>query len=313
MDAEIAYVFCNRQPGESEGSDEFFKLVNSYRVPVIHLSSRLYRKAVHGKRSRRGVPLPSWRDDFDDEVERAIERGAKLPLPGLRVAGQDGSDLILTQALATKKGTQDQDTALATVGEPAQRTFSDAPELSGFKVIEALSDSERKPIDFVLLAGYMLIVTRNLHDKYKMLNLHPALPEGPTGTWQQVIWQLIDQRAHISGAMIHIATQMLDQGPLVARCIFPLRGPGFDPLWQALGSRTAAEIQSDEGEDHPLFREIRRHGAIREQPLVLETLRALALGRVRVEDRRVLDASSRELAGGLDLTTEIDAALGNPI
>ncbi len=90
-----------------------------------------------------------------------------------------------------------------------------------------------------------------------------------------------------------------------------LRGAAFDPLWRALGSRAAAEVQDAEGEEHPLFREIRRHGAARELPLVVATLRALADGQVRIEGRRVVDAAGRELPGGLDLTAEIDAAVAS--
>ena len=32
---------------------------------------------------------------------------------------------------------------------------------------------------------------RDVPARYPGLNLHPALPQGPTGTWQQVIWQLM--------------------------------------------------------------------------------------------------------------------------
>ena len=37
--------------------------------------------------------------------------------------------------------------------------------------------------DLCVLAGYMLIVSEALCQKYDMINLHPAAPEGPAGTW----------------------------------------------------------------------------------------------------------------------------------
>ena len=49
--------------------------------------------------------------------------------------------------------------------------------------------------DLCVLAGYMLIVGEEMCQRYNMINLHPAAPGGPTGTWQEVIWQLIDSKA----------------------------------------------------------------------------------------------------------------------
>jgi phosphoribosylglycinamide formyltransferase-1 len=46
-----------------------------------------------------------------------------------------------------------------------------------------------------------------------MINLHPAAPGGPTGTWQEVIWQLIEGRAVETGVMMHLVTPELDRGP----------------------------------------------------------------------------------------------------
>ena len=41
--------------------------------------------------------------------------------------------------------------------------------------------------DIIILAGYMLIVNAELCRRYTMINLHPALPHGPSGTWKEVI------------------------------------------------------------------------------------------------------------------------------
>ena len=70
--------------------------------------------------------------------------------------------------------------------------------------------------DVCVLAGYMLIVGSEMCRRYTMLNLHPALPTGPAGTWQEVIWELIESRADRTGAMVHLATEELDNGPVIA-------------------------------------------------------------------------------------------------
>lgn len=162
--------------------------------------------------------------------------------------------------------------------------------------------------DIGMLAGYMLIFGAEACARYNFLNLHPAAPGGPIGTWQRVIWQLIDERATESGVLINRAIPEVDEGPVVAYCRYPLRGPELDPLWQALGGRRSEDLRAGEGEDHPLFRAIRAAGVAREIPLMVQTLVALAGGRVRlIEGRPVVGDQS--LPHGLDLTREVEAVV----
>ena len=37
--------------------------------------------------------------------------------------------------------------------------------------------------DLSLLAGYMLIISPEMCRRYPLINLHPAAPDGPKGTW----------------------------------------------------------------------------------------------------------------------------------
>ena len=163
--------------------------------------------------------------------------------------------------------------------------------------------------DLCLLAGYMLIVGEEMCSRYVMLNLHPAAPTGPAGTWQQVIWKLIEQRAEQSGVMMHLVTPQLDKGPVATYCTFSLRGSLFDQLWRELGDKSIAEIQQNQGEEHPLFRLIRQQGVAREQPLIVATLKAFSEGRVKVHRQRVFDAQGKPVPG-YDLTKEIEEKIG---
>ena len=164
---------------------------------------------------------------------------------------------------------------------------------------------EPHPFDLGVLAGYMLIGTEVICERYDLLNLHPAAPDGPPGTWQEVIWWLMERGADHSGVRMHLATRELDTGPSVAYCTYPLRGPAFDEMWREVEQRGVAGIKAAEGEENALFQEIRRQGVARELPLVLETLRAFASGRVSIRDKRVVDAQGQESAG-YDLTEEIE-------
>jgi phosphoribosylglycinamide formyltransferase-1 len=189
-------------------------------------------------------------------------------------------------------------------GEPARKGEA-LPEWRREYDREVIRLLEPYPFDLGVLAGYMLIFTEVAAERWDLLNLHPAAPGGPKGMWQDVIWELIRTKAERAGVMLHLATPELDEGPPVTYCTYPIRGPEFDPLWEAVEGRSVDEVKETEGESNALFAEIRAHGVAREIPLVVETLRAFADGRVRIEGKRVLDGEGEEI-GGYDLTEEIE-------
>lgn len=167
--------------------------------------------------------------------------------------------------------------------EPARRMEGrvDVPTMESWRldydraVIHALDG--REP-DLIVLAGYMLIVGPEMCERYRMINLHPALPDGPTGSWQQVINKLLENKAKETGAMMHLVTPELDRGPAIAYFKIPVRG-GFD--------------------------RIRHDGVIREEPLILLTVKEFADGNLVVRDKKVY-AGGQELKAGYDLTYKIE-------
>ena len=167
--------------------------------------------------------------------------------------------------------------------------------------------------DVCVLAGYMLIVGPEMCRRYTMLNLHPALPTGPVGAWQEVIWQLIEARSDTTGAMVHLVTEEVDRGPMVSYVSIPIKGTAFDAGWRDLEGRSIAGLsiaglKDDPGEDLPLFRLIRQEGYRREPHLLAATLDAVANGRVRIEHETVLDASGTP-TDGFCLNDEVERAL----
>ncbi|MSQ05755.1 MAG: hypothetical protein EXR54_05070 [Dehalococcoidia bacterium] len=237
LDASIQFVFCNREPGEAEGSDRFLQQVQSYGLPLVTFSSNQFRRTHKGGFARH-------REEFDAQV------------------------------MARLKDFQ--------------------PELC-------------------VLAGYMLIAGAALCRAYPLLNLHPALPDGPTGTWQEVIWKLIAQRAARTGAMTHLATEDVDRGPLISYCTAPIVGGPFDSAWQAVDGQDLEQLKSQTGEELPLFQLIRQAEYRREPYLLLETLRAIGDGRLVIRQGKVLDGAGRllysSLPHGLCLDPEIDRAM----
>jgi phosphoribosylglycinamide formyltransferase-1 len=227
--AELAFVFCNREPGEAKETDLFLKLVESYGIPLVCFSYQKF-KASRGLISRL---------DYDREVMKRL-KGFR---PGLCV-----------------------------------------------------------------LAGYMLIVGKEMCQRYNMINLHPAAPSGPKGTWQEVIWQLIDNQAQESGVMMHLVTPELDEGPPIAYCTFPIRGKTFDKYWPKIKGHRAEEIKRTQGENNPLFQLIRKHGLAREFPLIIATLKAFSQGKVKIKEGKVVDAEEKPIKG-YNLTNEINEQL----
>ena len=233
LKAEISFVFCNRAEGEHEGSDEFMKLVNSYSIPLVCVSSNKHKQGNTG----------DWRTQFEEEV------------------------------------------------------------------IEKL---ESYQFDLGVLAGYMLVIGKDMCGKYSMINLHPAAPGGPIGTWQEVIWNLIETKAKETGAMMHLVTPILDGGPVVSYCKFSIRGRQFDRYWNEIKGLPLYEIQRHEGERNPLFVQIRKHGAAREIPLIVATIKAFSEGKIKVDGDRIIDIKGKPIKG-YDLTKEIDNKVKGPL
>jgi len=157
------------------------------------------------------------------------------------------------------------------------------------------------PVDLMVLAGYMLIVSEELCQRYKMINLHPAAPGGPKGTWQEVIWQLIGSRAEESGVMMHLVTPELDVGPPVTYCTFSIRDDLNESLWVG--------AEKDYSYRETLFRNIRDRGIPREPLLIIATLKAFSDGKIKIKEGKIVNAEGQVLTGGYDLTIEIDAAI----
>ncbi len=236
IQSDIAFVFCNREPGESKESDLFLRLVKSYGLPLVCFSYRKFKSARGMLNPRPDKPLPQWRLDYDREVMKRLQ---------------------------------------------------------GFQP------------DLCVLAGYMLITGKEMCQKYNIINIHPAAPGGPVGTWQEVIWQLIESKADTTGVLMNLVTPELDKGPPATYCTFSIRGKPFDKYWQEIEGQSIEEIKESQGENNRLFKLIRKHGLAREFPLIIATLKAFSRGKVGIKEHRIINAAGKPIKG-YNLTNEID-------
>ena len=233
INAKIAFVFCNREPGQSDETDKFHELVRYYKLPVICFSSRLYKPEL------RHYDIKHWRIEYDREL---------------------------------------------------------------------ISRIKEYPCDLSVLAGYMLVVGSEMCYKYKMINLHPATPWGPTGTWKEVIWELIEQDVSETGVMMHLVTPDLDKGPPVTYCTFSIRGQHFDNYWSEIKGVPIAKVKAQQGENNNLFQTIRKHGLVREHPLIVATVKAFSEKNVRIENNKILGKDDKPISS-YDLTSTIDSLI----
>jgi phosphoribosylglycinamide formyltransferase-1 len=173
---------------------------------------------------------------------------------------------------------------------------------------------ESTPFDFGILAGYNLWMDRDSCSRYQMLNLYPSLPGGPLGTAQEVICQIITQRAGRHGVTIQLCSPELESGVPLSTCSFPIHTPEYKPLWEqldtAIGRRNFETISKDQVESSALFQRIRHDASIREAPLIVHTIKLLAQGRVKIVNGRIHEEDTL-MKNGIDLTEVIDQALAS--
>ncbi len=189
-----------------------------------------------------------------------------------------------------------------------RRTLS-AKEIAEWRILydrRVMNLLDRFEVELSMLAGYMLVVGAEMCRKYVMVNLHPAEPGGPKGTWREVIWELIKNEAEHTGVMMHLVTPELDEGPPVTFCSFSIRGEPFESHWQKLENHLLENVQHQEGEDEiELFKLIRKYGVKRELPLIVTTVKAFSEGRVVVNGGQIVDRNGNTIYG-YDLSEEID-------
>jgi folate-dependent phosphoribosylglycinamide formyltransferase PurN len=164
-----------------------------------------------------------------------------------------------------------------------------------------------------LLLGDLWVWSRPQCAERRGVNLHPALPGASIGKlWYEVIWDLVETDATESGVMLHRVTPEVDMGPVVSYCRYSIRTPELEALWSTLpvGPERAALIAEERSRrrdsDHPLFRALRAAGLRREVPLMLATVGAFADKRIRLTDAGVVDGRGELVAGGTDLSTEVE-------
>ena len=226
-------------------------------VPVMSVEDRVKFIQSHIERFQIGLFTSAWDKvawELVDEVYRNIQNGL-IP----------NSEIAFVFVSREERETRYGDLMIhnVQVADLPLMTFSSArfkPELRERDRAVWRLEHDREVMkllpstDLIVLLGYMWWFGEEMCQKRTAINLHPALPTGPKGTYREVIWQLIRERAIETGVMMHLVTPELDRGPIISFCHFSIRGGDFDPFWQDMEKRlkkeTLEEIAAKEGENN---------------------------------------------------------------
>ncbi|MCX7767108.1 MAG: phosphoribosylglycinamide formyltransferase [Candidatus Sumerlaeia bacterium] len=118
-------------------------------------------------------------------------------------------------------------------------------------------------IEFIVLAGYMRLLSRVLLEAYplKIINIHPALLPAFPGLHAQR--KALEYGVKVSGCTVHFVDEGVDSGPVIAQAVVP--------------------VLDDDDEDSLSARILRY-----EHQLLPKVLEFIAEGKVRVNGRRVI-------------------------
>ena len=159
--------------------------------------------------------------------------------------------------------------------------------------------------DIIVMAGYMLILSDILCNKFRFINLHPALPKGPKGTWVDVIKYLISNNITESGLNVHVVTNKLDAGQSIGYCNFSYGN--FIEEWEEYYelSNNSKKINY---QNLKLFSLIRNQILDREKILLLCVIEEFLKNKHKLEDA-FDDSKQLGLFKSINYSSKIDAML----
>lgn len=148
------------------------------------------------------------------------------------------------------------------------------------------------PMDFGVLAGYMLILDPETCAKHSIINLHPALPGTYQGTWDDIVRRVAESDDDVYGSMVHLCTPELDRGDTVTYDRFDI-----------------SDLRMERSSKEDLAKAIREREVRREVPLLMETIKLLVSGDVSIRNGRLFDRNGRELTEAPCIAPIIDGRL----
>jgi len=150
----------------------------------------------------------------------------------------------------------------------------------------------RYPMDFGVLAGYMLIFDPETCRQHTLINLHPALPDTYKGTWEEIVGQVVDNNDERYGSTVHLCTAELDRGETIAYDSFPI-----------------APIRNKSRSRDDLVKAVRAEELKREAYLLMESIKALVDGDIVIRGGELFDSHGQRLSDHPSMAERINGKL----
>jgi phosphoribosylglycinamide formyltransferase-1 len=148
----------------------------------------------------------------------------------------------------------------------------------------------KHPMDFGVLAGYMLIIDPETCRKHNLINLHPALPDTYKGTWEEIVAQVVENNDAAYGSTVHVCSPELDRGAVIAYDWFDL-----------------APLRQEHGTMDETIKVVRAEEVKREAPLLMEAIKTIVNGEVHLRHGEVIHPADKKVER--DLSKKVTAAL----
>jgi phosphoribosylglycinamide formyltransferase-1 len=140
----------------------------------------------------------------------------------LTAARQEHWDHRIVGVIADRVDAQGLSVARQAGIDSAVIAFRDYPGRSGFE-LALLQQIERFAADLVVLAGFMRVLGDDIVARFqgRLINIHPSLLPAFPGLHTHR--RALEAGVRVHGATVHLATPVLDQGPILAQSIVPVR------------------------------------------------------------------------------------------
>ena len=148
------------------------------------------------------------------------------------------------------------------------------------------------PMDFGVLAGYMLILDPETCRRYTIINLHPALPDTYKGTWEEIVAKVVENGDERYGATVHLCTPELDRGETLCYDYFLLNN-----------------IKLDHPTKDDLIKQVRAEELKREAHLLIGTIKMIVDGEIIIKDEKAYDRFGNTIRKNSCLAEKIDSQI----
>lgn len=140
----------------------------------------------------------------------------------LTAARQEHWDHRIVGVIADRVDAQGLSVAKQAGIDSAVIAFRDYPGRSGFERA-LLQQIERFAADLVVLAGFMRVLGDDIVARFqgRLINIHPSLLPAFPGLHTHR--RALEAGVRVHGATVHLVTPVLDQGPILAQSIVPVR------------------------------------------------------------------------------------------